>query len=214
MRKKKFKGAIFDLDGTLLESTHVWHQIDVDFLGSRGFDIPEDYVEAITPMEFKEIADYTIERFGLKETPEAVMQEWNDMAIDAYSHQVELKPGVRQLLEALRDQGISMGVATSNIADLYLPCLRRNGILEFFHSFTECGEVGAGKKDPDIYLKAAEKLGCEPGECLVFEDILMGLETAKKAGFTTVCVKDGAWDYTKEDLEGLADYVLEEIQGG
>ena len=134
---KKIKGVIFDLDGTLLSSTDVWRKIDVEFLGKRGLEVPEDYVETITPMEFKQIADYTIERFHLAETPEAVMDEWNTMAKDAYENKVQIKPGVKELLTALKKGNIPMAVATSNIEALYKPCLKRNGILEYFDAFTE-----------------------------------------------------------------------------
>ena len=111
-------------------------------------------------MEFKQIADYTIERFHLPETPEAVMDEWNTMAKDAYENKVQIKPGVKELLTALKKGNIPMAVATSNIEALYKPCLKRNGILEYFDAFTECGEVGRGKSFPDIYIRSAEKLGC------------------------------------------------------
>lgn len=208
---KKIKGAVFDLDGTLLSSTDVWRKIDVEFLGKRGLEVPEDYVEIITPMEFKQIADYTIERFHLPETPEAVMAEWNDMAKDAYENKVQIKPGVKELLAALKKANIPMAVATSNIQALYKPCLKRNGILEYFDAFTECGEVGRGKSFPDIYIRSAEKLGCKPEECVVFEDIIMALETAAAAGFTTVCVRDEAWDYSPEQIQRAADYEIQEI---
>lgn len=207
----QIKGAIFDLDGTLLDSTWVWHQIDVDFLGSRGFEVPPDYVEAITPMEFREVAVYTIERFHLSEEPEAVMAEWNQMAKEAYAEKILMKPGTKELLQELKRRGIRLGVATSNISDLFLPCLKRNGIYEYFDAFTECSEVGKSKKFPDIYIQAVEKLHCRPEECLVFEDITEALQTAKKAGFITVCAKDAAWEYNEEELEKTADFTLEQI---
>ncbi|MBO5488603.1 MAG: HAD family phosphatase [Eubacterium sp.] len=208
----KIKGAIFDLDGTLFQSTGVWRQIDIDFLKKRGFDeVPADYVETITPMEFRQIADYTIERFGLKERAEDIMDEWNRMALDAYTNDVPLKKGVKEFLQEISDAGIQMGVATSNIANLYMPCLTRNGIVSYFHSYTECGDVGKGKRFPDIYIEAARKLGCLPEECLVFEDITDALQTAKKAGFVTVCARDEAWDYDEEFLKEIADYQIHDF---
>ena len=207
----QIKGAIFDLDGTLFDSTWVWHQIDIDFLGSRGFDVPPDYVEIITPMTFQEVADYTIERFQLPEKAEEIMAEWNAMAKEAYAKKIQIKPGTIELLSELKKRGIKMGVATSNISDLFIPCLKRNGIFDYFDVFMECNEVGKSKKFPDIYIKAAESMNCKPEECLVFEDITEALRTAKKSGFVTVCAKDDAWEYDAEELQENADYILEKI---
>lgn len=207
----EIKGAIFDLDGTLLDSTWVWHQIDVDFLGSRGFEVPPDYVEIITPMEFKEVARYTIERFHLPEEPEDIMAEWNQMAKESYANRIQIKPGTKELLESLKEQGVTMGVATSNISDLFVPCLKRNGIYDYFDAFTECSEVGKSKKFPDIYIKAAEKMNCRPEDCVVFEDIIEALQTAKNSGFTTVCARDKAWQYDEHALEEAADFQLHQI---
>ena len=88
---KQYKGAIFDLDGTLLDSMRVWDDIDVAFLKKRGLEVPPDYQEAITPLGFLEAARYTIRRFGFPETPEELIQEWHQMAVDAYTYEVELK---------------------------------------------------------------------------------------------------------------------------
>ena len=72
----EIKGAIFDLDGTLLDSMWVWNQVDIDFLGKRGFDVPPDYPKAIAAMGFHETAEYTIKRFDLKEKVKDVIAEW------------------------------------------------------------------------------------------------------------------------------------------
>lgn len=93
------RAAIFDLDGTLLDSMGVWDAVDVEFLGRRGFDVPADYMQKVSAMQFHDIAAYTIRRFGLDDTPEELMREWNDLAYEAYTTTVELKPGARAYLE-------------------------------------------------------------------------------------------------------------------
>ena len=117
---KQYKGAIFDLDGTLLDSMRVWDDIDVAFLKKRGLEVPPDYQEAITPLGFLEAARYTIRRFGFPETPEELIQEWHQMAVDAYTYEVELKDGAAEYLRYLKEKGIRMAVATSSSPELYL----------------------------------------------------------------------------------------------
>lgn len=196
----RIKGAIFDLDGTLLDSMWVWDRVDVDFLGARGFDVPEDYQKAIAAMGFRETADYTIQRFELNERVEDIMKEWNDMAERMYHCEVCVKPYVRETLEALRKQGIRMGVATASYASLFEECLRRNEVYDYFDAFTETKEVERGKGFPDIYIKAAGKIGCKPEECVVFEDIHKGILAAKEAGFYTIGVYDEKSAYSWEDI--------------
>ena len=207
----KIEGVIFDLDGTLLDSTWVWSQIDTDFLKKRGFEVPKDYSTAIMAMGFEEVAKYTIKRFLLQETKEDVMAEWDAMARDAYAHDVKLKKGVKELLLWLKKQDIKMAGATSNSASLFEPCLKNLGIYDWFHSFTETGDVKRGKEFPDVYLKAAEKMGVNPGTCFVFEDILPAVLGAKKGGFQTVLVREPKWNYAKEDFDLICDYAVDEI---
>lgn len=207
----KIEGVIFDLDGTLLDSTWVWTQIDIDFLGKHGFEVPGDYSQAVSSMGFADVATYTIERFGLKLTKEEVMQEWDDMAHEAYAHTIRLKPGTVELLQWLKAEGIPAGIATSNSASLFEPCLRNHKIYELFHSFTETGDVERGKEFPDVYIKEAEKLGAHPKNCIVFEDIIPALKGARRGGFVTVGVREKKWEYEREVFRASCDYVIDEI---
>lgn len=206
--ERKIKGAIFDLDGTLLDSMWVWDKVDADFLGNRGFEVPPDYQKAIAAMGFTETAEYTIERFRLAEKTEDIIQEWNEMAQREYHESVFIKPCVRELLERLKQDGIRLGVATASYASLFEECLRRNGIYGYFQAFTETSEVARGKGFPDIYIKAAEKLGCAPEECVVFEDIHQGILAAKEGGFYTVGVYEDKSAYSWADIERDADLAI------
>lgn len=207
--KRNIKGAIFDLDGTLLDSMWVWDKVDVDFLGSRGFDVPPDYQKAIAAMGFTETAEYTIERFRLAEKTEDIIGEWNEMARREYHERVVIKPYVRELLEKLKQNGIRLGVATASYASLFEQCLKRNGIYSYFQAFTETSEVARGKGFPDIYIKTAEKLGCVPEECIVFEDIHQGILAAKEGGFYTVGVYEDKSAYSWIDIMRDADLAVQ-----
>lgn len=204
----EMKGAIFDLDGTLLDSMGVWRQIDIDFLGKRGFVVPEDYLKAITAKNFSEAADYTIARFGLNESAQAIMEEWFTMAVDSYSNQVALKPYVKEYLAELRQRGVKIAAATSSDARLFAPCLKHCGIYDMFDVFCQTTEVTRGKGYPDVYELAASRLGLAAGECVVYEDILKGIEGAKLGGFCTVGVEDIHSAYEKEEIRSKADFYI------
>ena len=135
-----------------------------------------------------------------------VIAEWDRMAAQMYHERVQIKPYVREVLEWMRQQGIHLGVATASYRTLFEPCLRRNGVFEYFEAVTETSEVERGKGFPDIYIKAAEKMNCLPEQCLVFEDITKGIEAARTGGFRTVAVYDPAAQAEWEENTKKADY--------
>ncbi len=207
---KDFKGAIFDLDGTLLDSMWVWRDVDVKFLAKRGFELTTDYIEAISAKAFKAAADYTVERFQLKEKAEDIINEWFNMAHKSYSTEVFLKPNAREYLEKLKDDGIKLAVATASAENLFKPALINNNIYDFFETIVTADEVERGKGFPDIYLKAAENLKLKPEECVVYEDIFKGIQGAKAGNFYTVAVYDKHSEYEQEKLKKFADkYILD-----
>ncbi|MDR1133155.1 MAG: HAD family phosphatase, partial [Synergistaceae bacterium] len=205
------KAYIFDLDGTLLDSTGLWERIDADFLSKRGIPAPEDYAPAVAAMSFREGAEYTIARFNLPDTADALCREWYGMALYAYGHTVRLKPNVREYLAALKSRGMKLGVATSSTFQLYDAALRNLGILSFFDAICSADEVEYGKSRPDIFILAAKKLGVSPSDCVVFEDVLRAVQSAKSAGMTVYGVYDEAskadWERIKATADGaFADF--------
>lgn len=193
------KAAIFDLDGTLLDSMGAWDQIDEDFLGKRGIEVPEDFMETVAVMPYREIAKYCIKRFNLiNDTPEGLMAEWTEMARDFYANNVEPKEGAVEYLQALKDSGAKLAVATSLPSELRDLAMKHAGIYDFFDTMVSVEDVNdTGKDDPAAYLLAAKRLGVEPKDCTVFEDSLLGVQSAQDAGMTAVGVADdssaGEW---------------------
>ena len=211
-RLKQQKGYLFDLDGTLLDSMGVWEQIDVDFLTRRNIPVPEDYAQAIAPMGFRRAAEYTIARFGFSQSPEEIMEEWHQMAVEQYAHHLSLKPGAKEYLEELKQQGKPLAVVTASYPELYQPALERGGVLDLFDTIVTVNQVSRGKGFPDIYLEAAKRIQVPPQQCAVFEDITQGIQGAKAADCLAVAVYDsanrGQWDQTK----ALADLSIRSFE--
>lgn len=203
-----FHGAIFDLDGTLLDSMYVWRQIDIDFLGKRGFSVPDDYLDQILTLGSLDAANYTIRRFHLDERPEAVIKEWLRMAAYEYGHCVKLKPGADRYLAELHNKNVLMAIATSAEEDLFYPALEHLGLTHMFDAIVTTKEAKAGKDKPDVYMQAARKLGLSPCECVTFEDIYLGICSAKAAGFFTVAVEDETSFKDRAALKKAADYYI------
>ncbi|MEW9096729.1 MAG: HAD family phosphatase [Clostridiaceae bacterium] len=205
---KNIKGAIFDMDGTLVDSMWVWHTVDVEYLKKRNIDMPKDLKENIEHLSFNETANYFKKRFNLEDTVEDIMDEWNNIALKEYSNNVKLKPGAKEFLSLLKSSGIKIGLATSNCDMLLQIALKNNDILHYFDCITTTNEVSRGKNFPDVYLLCAEKLGVNPKECIVFEDILPAVIGAKAAGMKVVGVHDIHSDDQKEKIMNLADLFI------
>ncbi len=205
----KFKGAIFDLDGTLLNSMDVWKKIDITFLDKRGQKVPPGYSDEILAMSFRETAEYTIVRFGLNEQADDVIHEWNQMAIEAYSHHVTLKQGVKQYLHQLKTQGIRLGVCTALSQKLYVPCLQNNDIYQLFDTYVSTDDVDRGKNHPDAWLLCAARLGIAPQDCMAFEDVLPAIWGAKAAHMQICGVYDPYAENDRDEIRKLSDIYID-----
>lgn len=204
-RLAQIAGAIFDLDGTLLDSMWVWQEVDRRFLARRGIAVPDDYMAAVNALEFSAAARYTIDRFALDETPQHLMDEWMELSRQAYAAEVALKPHAGDYLRTLARRGVPLGVATSAAPELFIPALRRCGVYGLFAAFTTTREVGRGKQFPDVYLETAKKLGLPASRCAVFEDTLLGIRGAKRGGFLTVGILEPCSAHEADDIRREAD---------
>jgi len=204
------KAAIFDLDGTLIDSMWVWGKIDEDYFRNRNMDLPDNLKSQIEHLSFDETAAYFKNTFGISDTIEEIKKEWTDSAYTEYLNNVKLKPGVVEFLSLLKSLNIKIGLATSNSKALLEAGLQANDIYHYFDSITITDEVSRGKNFPDVYLLAAEKLGARPEECIVFEDILPAVKGAKAAGMKVVGVYDDFSKEQREDIMSHADrYIIE-----
>ena len=209
---KNIEGAVFDLDGTLLDSSWVWEKVDEKFLGDRGFQVPDDYVDEISPLGAERAAVYTIERFGLNEDKDDIVREWIEMAKKEYATEVVCKPYAKEFLEELHKLNIKMAVATSSDRELFMKTLEREGILKYFQKIVTVDEVERGKGYPDIYEEAARRIKVNPHKCLVFEDILAGVTGASLGEFNVVAVFDEKSKHNWEKIKSIPKYSINDYK--
>lgn len=199
-----FKAAIFDLDGTLIDSMWVWEKVDKEFLAKRNLSVPKNYGENIAGLSFEQTAQYTIDNLGLTDSVQELVAEWNEMGAYEYANNVKLRAHAKDYLLKLKSLGVRLSTATSLSPVLSELVLKSNGVYDLFHEQCHADEVGKGKTEPDIFLLAAKKLGVDPEHCIVFEDILPGVISAKKAGMKVFCVHD---EYSKHNISKIQDIV-------
>lgn len=206
------KAVIFDLDGTLIDSMWVWTEVDILYLQRYGIEVPDDLHEAIEGMSFVEGAQYFRERFGIKDSIEEICREWNRMAFQVYVEKVPMKPGASEFIRYIRRLGMKTAIGTSNSRHLVETVLKVHGLLEDFDAIVTADEVEEGKPQPRIYLEAADRIGILPEECLVFEDICMGILAGQRAGMETCAVRDGFSEYQWDKKKELAQYYIEDYR--
>lgn len=199
------QAAIFDLDGTLIDSMWVWNQIDIDYLKGKGHEVPHDFKNEISHLSFLQTAEYVKNRFDISDPVEKILDDWLKMAFNFYANKVKLKEGVVQFLDMLKSKNIKIALATSNSTPLLEACLKNNGIYDYFDSITITDEVSKGKNFPDVYLLAAKKLNVSPENCIVFEDIIPAVKGAKAANMIVIAVKDESSLDDKDELTKLSD---------
>lgn len=203
------EAVIFDLDGTLVDSMWMWREIDVEYLSQFDIEVPSDLQQAVEGMSFSETAQYFKERFNLPDPVEVIKMEWNKMAWDKYGNEVPLKKGVIEFLEELRSKGIKTGIATSNSKELVEHVLKSLNITEYFDSVRTSCEAKKGKPAPDIYLLVADDLQVNPKDCLVFEDLALGIMAGKGAGMRVCTVFDPYSEDDRDRKRELADYYID-----
>ena len=207
------EAVIFDLDGTLVDSMWMWHQIDIEYLGRYGIPLPEKLQESIEGKSFHETAVYFKERFDIPESLDEIKETWNAMAWDKYEREVPLKPGVKAFLETCRRRGVKLGIATSNSRALAQNIADVHGLHDYFGCIMTGCDVLKGKPAPDIYLAAARELGADPARCLVFEDIIPGIMAGKNAGMKVCAVEDAYSADVRARKQELADYYIVDYTG-
>lgn len=205
-----FEAAIFDLDGTLVDSMWMWHEIDVEYLGRFGIALPPALQKEIEGMSFSETAVYFKERFHLPDDVEKIKADWNEMTCEKYRNEVPFKAGVKDFLQHLKTNGVKLGVATSNSRKLVEEVAEALSLYDYFDCIMTACEVQKGKPAPDVYLAVAERLGVKPEKCLVFEDILPGLQAGIAAGMQTCAVEDTYSAGIRAEKQALADYFIED----
>ncbi len=205
------RGAIFDADGTLLDSTDFWRGVGESYLRSVGCVPEEDLDEALKPLTLEQAADYCRTRYGIQRTAEEIMDGMRGIIERFYRTEVRPKPGVQEFLQKLRARGVGICVATLTDRPLIETALDHCGIRAYISAVFDCADAGRGKEDPAVYRAALRHLGTRREDTVVFEDALYAVRTAKRDGFRVAAVYD-RHESGQAEIRDLADLYLTDFQ--
>lgn len=206
----KITGAIFDMDGTLLNSMDYWGLVADEYLKGLGIFPESDTCQFFLEQGMASWHKMCVEKYALSEPLEITKAKIYALMDTKYETEVDLKDGARELLDTLRDRGVKMCLATATDRASVEKILRRLGIDGYFSRIFTSSEVGEGKRKPLIYEKALEYLGTDKETTYVFEDAHYAIVTAHNAGFNVIGIYDRNVYESKEEIRSLCTYYLDE----
>lgn len=203
---------VFDLDGTLTDSNGLWLEVDDEFLARRGLTVTTEYQDMVGRAIFPTAAQYTRDYYHLDEDPQAIMDEWEELARHHYTHLVPLKPGALKLLELCREKGIPTALFTACRVPLCKAVLQRFDLERFFDHIVFAEEIGLEKSDPRCFLRLCEIIGANPEDCTFFDDSPNNCATARTAGVKTVGVYDHFYSHRQEELKAASTHYVTSLE--
>ena len=205
-----FRAVIFDLDGVLADSELWWSEIDAKLLAQYGVNYRGEYHRNVLGVSYRLAVEFYKKVFDLSVPAEEMMRQRAEIAIDFFANRVGLFPSAKRVLKELRQMNLRLAVATSSVSASVRPFLNRHNLTSSFDVIVTGDEIERGKPQPDIYLRAAEKLSLAADECLVIEDALSGIAAAKAAKMRVAAIPDTRFVDPRE-FEKEADYLLSSL---
>ena len=205
-------GAIFDVDGVLLDSMTIWKDLGSKYLRNKGIKPECELNTILFSMSMEQGAIYLKERYGLSESVEEVLEGIRKMIEDFYFYEVPAKEKAEKLLGFLKENKVIITAATSSPREHVERALKRNGLLSYIERIYTTSEVGSSKHEPEIYDLACVTMNTNRKETLVFEDSLYAIKTAAKAGYRVIGVYDANGETDHEGVRKTSEIYLNSFE--
>ena len=212
----KIKGAIFDMDGTLINSLicwkDIWSALANEYLdGEEGFPGLE-IDKKLRTMTLLEGMEMLHEVRGIGKDGRELWEFCNRLIEDFYRNKVEMKSGAMEFLKYLHDNNVKMCIASASALDMVEIAVERCELDRYIPKLLSSCDYGCGKDKPDVYLAALEYLGTPVNETWVFEDSLVALKTAKGIGMPIVGIYD-AYNFGHGEMREISDFYIDDGEG-
>ena len=200
-------GAIFDFDGTVFDSMHIWKGVKFQFFDRIGLVLSEEQREEFKNLFLLDAIELAKTRFDLKMTDKELFNEFFSLIKEKYLADTEPKNDIIEFLEKLKAKGVKMGIATATGESALIAVLEKFNMLHYFQEIYSTYTVGASKTEPKVYDVVLNELGTEKQTTWIFEDALYAAKTAKKAGYNVVGIYDKS-EPGQEELKQLVDIYI------
>ena len=200
-------GAIFDFDGTLFDSMHVWKGIRYKFFEILGLEMTPEDEEIFRGLFLRESLLLAIERFKLDKSYDELLEMLFDYIRGRYLVETEPKNDIIEFLDKLKAKGVKMGIATATGESALMAVLQKYNMTDYFSAIYSTYTVGASKTEPKVYDVVLEAIGTEKETTWVFEDALYAATTAKKNGYNVVGIYDKS-EPRQDELKAMVDIYI------
>lgn len=195
-----YKAVIFDFDGTLVESMVYMEEMLIQLLEDRGKTPKDELIHEIKPLGFHGGAKYLKETYNLNETPDEIFDYMFDEMYKIYRDKIEFKPGSKEYIKDLKEQGKKIAIASANQKPSVVAGINRNNMGDLIDLVITIDELETDKSSPKIFEYVSEKFGTKPEETVVFEDSALAIKVAKDANFYTIGIKENSMEEDEERL--------------
>lgn len=205
----RMKTAIFDMDGTLIDSMKQWRRLNVEFVRSHGITPTKAQEEEMFSLTGRKAVDYYKETFGIEADFNDLFVKACSGMIAAYSQGLPLKPGAGEYLARLRARGVKCVVCSASPSSLVLLALNRMNLTKDLDLIYSTELIGGHKGDPAFYEKLLAQIGEKPEDCVMFEDALYAMEGARAAGLGVIGITDDTNKVVREQMAKVCDRVID-----
>ena len=213
MINEKKEVYVFDLDGTLVDSMPYFTKGMLSIPDEEGISYGDDLIKILTPLGYTKSAEYYVREMGIRDSVEHIVERITEKLVYEYSNNIRLKAGVGDYLRRLHAEGARLFVLTASPHAVTDVCLQRNGVYDLFERVWSVEDFALSKSDTRIFFEVARRVGCETGEVHYFDDSLIALENAGKAGYDTYGVVDAHTDEEIVRMNTLARHFVPSFEG-